>query len=114
MVAFRVQPKSLSSASGIAWISISSMSWKLELAEPPLVSSSFAEGMHWHGLDRTGEAVFHTRTCFEVFNLLLKVLKQGSAYHIPYPNHTFVFVYSHGVRRFYKSPIPLDHPEKVK
>ena len=54
-------------------------------------------GAHWHGLDLTAEAVFRAKTRFELFQLSFKALTQGSADHIPYPDHTFDIVYSHGV-----------------
>lgn len=54
-------------------------------------------GARWHGLDLTAEAVFRARKRFELFQLPYQAIKQGSVEHIPYPDHTFDIVYSHGV-----------------
>lgn len=54
-------------------------------------------GAEWSGLDLTSEAILRARKRFEIFHLPFKALKQGRADQIPYPDHAFDLIYSHGV-----------------
>ncbi len=54
-------------------------------------------GGRWYGLDLTAEAVSRATTRFNLFGLPYEAVKQGSATEIPYADHTFDVVYSHGV-----------------
>ncbi len=54
-------------------------------------------GALWSGLDLTPESVERVRTRFALRNLPYEHLRQGSVLEIPYPDHCFDIVFSHGV-----------------
>lgn len=54
-------------------------------------------GATWSGLDLTQEAVDRVRTRLQLRALPFAALTRGSALKIPFPDHSFDIVFSHGV-----------------
>lgn len=54
-------------------------------------------GARWSGLDLTEESVNRVRARLTVRDLSYDDLRQGSALEIPWPDHSFDIVFSHGV-----------------
>jgi len=54
-------------------------------------------GAKWSGLDLTDESVERVKTRLEIRQLPYEIVKQGSALNIPFPDHSFDIVFSHGV-----------------
>ena len=54
-------------------------------------------GARWSGLDLTPESVARVRTRLRTRHLPYEDVKQGSVLDIPYADHSFDIVYSHGV-----------------
>jgi SAM-dependent methyltransferase len=54
-------------------------------------------GARWSGLDLTPESLARVRMRFELRGLPFEDLRLGSALSIPYADHAFDIVYSHGV-----------------
>jgi SAM-dependent methyltransferase len=54
-------------------------------------------GARWSGLDLTAESVARVRTRLELRGLPRRELKQGSVLRIPFDEHRFDIVFSHGV-----------------
>ena len=54
-------------------------------------------GARWSGVDLTPESIERVRTRFLLKNLPLDELKRGSALDLPFADHSFDIVFSHGV-----------------